>query len=79
MEKFKKYFSYILVFIAIIILLMGDKYLDKYHNFLLSIISIMIIIFFTNTSKCFGRTQRIIITITFISLLISKIYLYFMV
>jgi len=54
MEKFKKYFSYILVFIAIINLLMGDKYLDKYHNFLLSIISIMIIIFFEfNRSEFF--------------------------
>ena len=79
MKKFKKIFSYILIFISIIILLIGDEYLDKDRNFLLSIISIMIIIFFTNTSKCFGRTQRIIITITFISLLISKIYLYFMV
>lgn len=76
MEKFKKVFSYILVFISIMILLIGDKYLDKDYNFFLSIISIIIIIFFTNTNESFSRTQRIITTITFISLFISKIYLY---
>ena len=76
MEKFKKVFSYILVFISIMILLIGDKYLDKDRNFYLSIISIIIIIFFTNTNESFSRTQRIITTITFISLFISKIYLY---
>ena len=76
MEKFKKVFSYILVFISIMILLIGDKYLDKDYNFFLSIISIIIIIFFTNTNESFSRTQRVITTITFISLFISKIYLY---
>ncbi|WP_306489853.1 hypothetical protein [Anaerococcus octavius] len=77
MEKYKKYFGYILALMAIIALLFGDRYLDKEHNLLLSIVSIIVLIFINNTNKRFARTNRIINTIAFILILMSKIRLYF--
>ncbi len=76
MKSFRDIIIKLLAIISVIILLFSDKFFDRTYAFYSSIVSIVIIIYFINFNNYFKKNMKIILSITFLSLIIAKMSLF---